>query len=138
MHRATRFFERKLGPTRLLMLLFVASAVLALAEQAPAARILRVDPRAARDNGAPILTTVIEVAQSKRLSEAVAHCARARGNAQLDCMSQALEKPYALYTPFPFPEKHAAFAVAIDGTDVPAEELRPALARRLEVDEQAL
>lgn len=88
---------------------------------APAARILRVDPRAAQQDGAPILTTVVEVAQSKRLSEAIAGCATATGNAQLDCMSRSLQKPYALYTPFPFPAQNAIFTVSIDGSDIPAK-----------------
>lgn len=87
----------------------------------PEAKILRVDPRAAQENGNPVLTTVVEVSQSKRVSDATAECAGATGNAQLDCMSQALEKPFALYTPFPFPSANAIFTVTVDGTDVPAK-----------------
>ncbi|MFO7180199.1 MAG: hypothetical protein DIU78_015980, partial [Pseudomonadota bacterium] len=37
---------------------------------APEARILRIDPRAAEQNQNPVLTTVIDIAQSKRVSEA--------------------------------------------------------------------
>jgi hypothetical protein len=88
---------------------------------APQARILRVDPRAAQQNGNPVLTTVVEVAQGKRISDATANCAALTGNAQLDCMSQALEKPFALYTPFPFPASNAIFTVSIDGSDFPAK-----------------
>jgi hypothetical protein len=91
------------------------------ASAAPQARILRVDPRAAQRNGNPVLTTVVEVAQSKRISDATAGCAALTGNAQLDCMSQALERPFALYTPFPFPASNAIFTVAIDGSDFPAK-----------------
>jgi hypothetical protein len=91
------------------------------ASAAPQARILRVDPRAAQQNGNPVLTTVVEVAQSKRISDATAGCAALTGNAQLDCMSQALERPFALYTPFPFPASNAIFTVAIDGSDFPAK-----------------
>ncbi|HET9955234.1 MAG TPA: FHA domain-containing protein, partial [Polyangiaceae bacterium] len=36
-------------------------------------------------------------------------------------MSQALEKPLALYTPFQFPAQAAIFSVAVDGTDQPAK-----------------
>ncbi len=87
------------------------------AAAAPGARLLRVDPRAAVENGSPVLTTVLEVSQSKRVSDAVRPCAGLRGNAQLDCMSDALEKKYALYTPFNFPSQNALFAVNVDGTD---------------------
>src|SRR4051812_38561595 len=91
------------------------------AQASPEAKILRVDPRAAQENGNPVLTTVVEVSQSKRVSDATAACAALTGNAQLDCMSQALEKPFALYTPFPFPSANAIFTVAVDGTDIPAK-----------------
>src|SRR6187549_355312 len=73
------------------------------AQAAPEARLLRIDPRAAQENGNPILTTVVDVTQSKRISDAAAPCATLTGNAQLNCMSESLEKPLALYTPFPFP-----------------------------------
>jgi hypothetical protein len=93
------------------------------ASAAPEARILRIDPRAAQENGNPILTSVVDVTQSKRISDAAAPCATLTGNAQLDCMSQSLEKPLALYTPFPFPAQAAIFTVTVDGTDIPAKYL---------------
>jgi hypothetical protein len=88
---------------------------------APEAHILRIDPRASRQSGDPIITMVVEVVQAKRVSEAIAPCATATGDAQLACMADALEKPYALYSPFPFPEKNAVFTVAVDDTDRPAK-----------------
>jgi hypothetical protein len=105
-----RFALRALGGAFALTLASTATA-------APSARLLRVDPRAAVENGSPVLTTVLEVSQSKRISDAVRPCAGLRGNAQLDCMSEALEKKYALYTPFNFPSQNALFAVNVDGTD---------------------
>ena len=84
---------------------------------APQARILRIDPRAAQQNGNPVLTTVVEVSQSKRISEATAGCAGLTGSSQLDCMSQSLEKPFALYTPFPFPASNAIFTVTVEGSE---------------------
>jgi len=90
---------------------------------APAARLLRIDPRAAQENGNPILTTVLDVTQTKRVSDAVAPCAALKGSAEFDCMSSALEKPLALYTPFPFPAQSAIFTVTVDGSDVPAKYL---------------
>ena len=91
------------------------------AQASPAAKILRVDPRAAQENGNPVLTSVVEVSQSKRVSDATAECGSLTGNGQLDCMSQALEKPFALYTPFPFPSANAIFTVTVDGAAVPAK-----------------
>ncbi|HEV8547651.1 MAG TPA: hypothetical protein VGQ57_01465, partial [Polyangiaceae bacterium] len=80
--------------------LFAALLLLAGASSAaPQAHLLRIDPRAALQNGNPVLTTVVEVSQTKRISDATASCAGLTGNGQLDCMSQALEQPFALYTP---------------------------------------
>jgi hypothetical protein len=103
----------------LLLLLSVVAARPAAA--APEAHILRIDPRASQESGDPVITMVAEVIQSRRVSEATAPCAMLTGNAQLDCMADALEKPYALYQPFPFPDKNAVFTVAVDGTDRPAK-----------------
>ena len=111
---------------RVAQLLTCAALGLTLASTAaaaPAARLLRVDPRAAQENGNPILTTVVDVTQTKRVSDAVASCAALKGSAEYDCMSQALEKPLALYTPFPFPAQQAIFTVSVDNTDVPAKYL---------------
>jgi len=101
------------------------------AQASPEAKILRVDPRAAQENGNPILTSVVEVSQSKRVSDATAECGSLTGNGQLDCMSQALEKPFALYTPFPFPSANAIFTVTVDGAAVPAKFLSDVCGNRL-------
>ena len=103
------------------LLLTLCSLWTPSASAAPQARLLRVDPRAAQENGNPILTTVVEVAQSKRISDATASCAALTGNGQLDCMSQALEQPFALYTPFPFPAAQALFTATVDGNEYPAK-----------------
>jgi hypothetical protein len=91
------------------------------AAAAPEVKILRIDPRAAQENGNPVLTTVVDISQSKRVSDATVGCAGLTGNAQLDCMSQNLEKPFALYQSFPFPSDRALFTVNVDGTDIPAK-----------------
>src|SRR6185369_2325314 len=76
--------------------------------------------RASQTEGAPVLTTVIELVQNKRLSEAIAECAALRGDAQLDCQSDKLEAPQALYAPIaPFPETAAVFTVTVEGEDRP-------------------
>ena len=106
-----------LGRGLALALLFVAGSTAA----APQAHILRIDPRAALQNGNPVLTTIVEVSQTKRVSDATASCAGLTGNSQLDCMSRALEQPFALYTPFPFPAQNAIFTVSVEGSDFPAK-----------------
>jgi hypothetical protein len=93
---------------------FVSSAL-----AAPEAHVLRIDPRASSKSGDPVITTVIEVQQSKRISQATGHCATQSGDARLACMAEALEKP--LYSTFPFPESNALFSVVVDGTDRPAK-----------------
>lgn len=100
-----------------LALLFAAPALRA----APEAHILRIDPRASQQTGDPLLTMVAELVQSKRVSEAIAPCAALTGDSQYGCMADALEKQYALYEPFPFPDKNAVFTVTVDGTDRPAK-----------------
>lgn len=95
------------------------------AKAAPEAHILRIDPRAAQENGAPILTTVIELVQTKRISDATANCVDDRGTGYYRCLSDALERPMALYQPFGsagagFPHENAIFTVKVEGTDQPA------------------
>lgn len=105
---------------------FVATLVAAFvamftsnAVAAPEAHILRIDPRASGKSGDPVITTVIEVQQSKRITQTTGHCATLSGDARLGCMAEALEKP--LYSTFPFPETNALFSVVVDGTDRPAK-----------------
>ncbi len=106
-------------PFALCCLSLLASFRAAPALAAPEAHILRIDPRASSTSGDPVITTVIEVQQSKRISQATGHCATQRGDARLACLAEALEKP--LYSTFPFPEANALFSVVVDGTDRPAK-----------------
>jgi hypothetical protein len=87
------------------------------ADAAPEAHILRVDPRAGLQNGKPVLTTVIEVIQFKRLSDVLQPCASVVGAGTLSCWSEQLEKPGALWDPFPFPEQNAHLLVKVAGED---------------------
>jgi hypothetical protein len=116
--------------TRLYLTAVVLVALLLVltrrASAAPEAHILRIDPRASQSEGSPVLTTVIELVQNKRLSEAIAECAPLRGDAQLDCQSEKLEAPQALYSPIaPFPETAAIFTVTVEGEDRPASFVAP-------------
>src|SRR5579872_1644612 len=97
MTRRPRFFH-------LLILLCLSLVLPRVALAAPEAHILRIDPRAGVSNGKPTLTTVIEVVQFKRLADVLGPCSGVTGAATLSCWSNQLEKPGALWDPFPFPE----------------------------------
>ena len=99
--------------------LLVLSVGLGGAWGAPEAHILRIDPRAAMVDGAPLLTTVVELVQQKRMSDITSKCAAETGNGQLDCVADELEKPGALYDTFAFPEKNALLTITVDGSDMP-------------------
>jgi hypothetical protein len=101
----------------LAFLMLVSTRLLA----APEAHIVRIDPRASFTDGAPVLTVVVDLVQSKAVSEVTAACADRRGDALYDCQSEALEQPRALYTPFPFPEKNALFLTTVDGLARPTK-----------------
>ncbi|HLK41315.1 MAG TPA: FHA domain-containing protein [Polyangiaceae bacterium] len=106
--------------SRLLSVLVVAALALAFggdAAAAPEAHILRIDPRTGLSGGKPTLTTVIEVVQFKRLSDVLQPCAGATAAATLSCWSEQLEKPGALWDPFPLPEQNAHFLVKVSGED---------------------
>src|SRR5271166_2712672 len=100
-----------------LLLLCLALACAKSAGAAPEAHILRIDPRAGVSNGKPTLTTVIEVVQFKRLSDVLQPCSGVTGAATLSCWSAQLEKPGALWDPFPFPEANAHLLVKVAGED---------------------
>jgi FHA domain len=102
----------------LLVALLVAPA---RASAAPEAHILRIDPRASMSDGAPVLTTVLELVQNKRMSDVTGKCAQLTGDAALDCIASALEQPGALYSSFDFPEKNGILTVTVDGSDLPAK-----------------
>lgn len=103
----------------LFLLLLIAALCLSArpAQAAPEAHILRIDPRAGLQNGKPVLTTVIEVIQFKRLSDVLQPCSGAAGGSILSCWSEQLEKPGALWDPFPFPEQNAHLFVKVAGED---------------------
>jgi hypothetical protein len=69
-------------------------------------------------DGAPVLNTVIEVVEMNRLSDVLRPCAQLRGyNDTLDCWSEQLDKPNALWRRFQFPEQNARFVVQVQGED---------------------
>lgn len=92
-----------------------------LAHAAPEAHILRIDPRASQVDGTPVLTMVVEVVQNKRVSDITGPCAALTGNANIDCVADAMTKTQALYSPFDFPEENAIFTVKVDGSEIPSK-----------------
>lgn len=97
--------------------LFVVTA----AEAVPEAHIMRIDPRVSQSEGAPILTTVIELVQNKPMNTVTGTCSTMGGNAELDCIADKLEQPRALWDPIEFPESSTFFTILYDRTDVPAK-----------------
>lgn len=83
---------------------------------APEAKLLRIDPRASLEDGAPILTTVIELSQTKRVTSITSRC----GLTDYGCLANATLRKHALYQPLKFPEDNAFFLVTVDGKDLPA------------------
>jgi hypothetical protein len=106
--------------------LFALAVVVGLLVSAPAlaapeAHLLRVDPRSAVEDDAPILTTVIELLQQKSLSDLTSQCAHVQGEAAIACLSDKLDNSRALYEPFKFPEENANLLVTVDDRDLPAK-----------------
>ncbi len=91
------------------------------ASAAPETHILRIDPRASLVDGAPVLTTILEVVQNKRMSDLTGKCAQLSGDANLDCVANALEQPGALFSSIDFLDKNAVFTATVDGGDLPAK-----------------
>jgi hypothetical protein len=93
-----------------------------MAHAAPAVRILRVEPRVTESGGQPIVTTLFELSELRRISDVVAPCAKQGPiDARFDCEARALEAPFALYQPQPFPESNAFFLTRSDGRDWPGQ-----------------
>lgn len=108
---AFSFFERLTGWALAALILTVAVPGWA----APQARILRISPQASFETGQPLITTVVEIVQTKRVSAATKQCANMSGDRRYRCMSEALEQPNALYSAFVFPPKNALLTVQVDG-----------------------
>lgn len=116
--RSRELFRTFASPLFALALLLVPLSAFA----APEVHILRIDPRAGITEGKPELTVVAELVQFNSLNDAMQAegCGQARGNAYLDCISRAVEKPNALYSNFPWPKDNARLGVSVDGTEMPA------------------
>lgn len=102
------------------LLLGVAlSASASVSPAAPRAQVLRLDTTQVDSAGLPVLTTVIDVGEPRRVSDAIASCVSASRAARWDCIGTALEKPNALFVPTQF--QSGAAVLALDGAARPAE-----------------
>lgn len=93
----------------------------AVALATPAAKILRVDPETVTSSGAPVLTTILDLSDARRISEVTGHCAGLTGTEALNCESDALEAPLALYRPYKLPTEQTLLTIRIDGEEFPAK-----------------
>ncbi len=88
----------------------------------PESHVLRIDPRAAQNGSAPLLSTLVEVVEFHSPSDALNSCNGKTGNADLDCWSDAVNRDGVLWTGFDFTKVQAnAFLTAkVNGADFPA------------------
>lgn len=105
----------------------VVASLPAVAQAAPEAHLLRIDPRAGINAGSPTLTTLMELGQFKSISDVTGGCGALTGGALADCYADAVEKPNALWTPLQFPEQSANLFVRVEGADTPATFVSKAL-----------
>lgn len=108
------------GRTFLLLTWFCALFAFAQrAHAAPEAHILRIDPRASQTEGAPVLTTVLEIVQNKPLNSVIGPCSALTGDAEHDCIADGMERPKALWEPIAFPEGNIFMTVKVENGDLP-------------------
>lgn len=86
----------------------------------PVAHVLRIDPRASVKDGSPVVSAVIDLTESTRISEVTGPCLGFQDDAYLDCVAERLERPHALARPVPLPTDRVHLAVRIGDEDVPA------------------
>ncbi len=115
-----RSFSRSMSHVSLVLAAFLVSLLLpTAATAAPEGHILRIDPRASQTEGAPILTTVLEIVQTKPLNGVVGPCTQLGGNDELDCIADGMERPKALWEPITFPEGGTIMSIKLDGGEEP-------------------
>lgn len=96
---------------RVLLLAWVGS-VATTAWAVPEARILGIDATRGIEQGEPLLTTLIDLSENRRISDIVFPCRSLRGrDARYDCEARELEKPMALFAPTAFPRESAMLLV---------------------------
>lgn len=80
--------------------------------------ILRIDPRASQTEGAPVLTSVIELVDHVPLSTATGICnAQAKADDQFDCVADQVVKNDVMWKKVEWPEGKAYFTINVEGRD---------------------
>jgi FHA domain len=99
--------------------LAIKLSFLAKAEAAPVARVLRIDPEPATAGSTPVVTFLIDLTEPKRQSDVTKACSGLTGNEALTCESDAVERPFAVHQPYPFPSDKVLLTIRIGNEDVP-------------------
>ncbi len=101
--------------------LFLTAGALTLPAQAmPEAHIIRIDPRAGREAGTPVLTTLVEVLQPNSVADLLAECSKQKSfSNRMSCTSFNLEEG-KLWSGMPFLKDNATLLVNVAGQDLPA------------------
>lgn len=101
----------------------LAAFVCALAWSATASaegrgNILRIDPRASQTEGAPVLTSVMEIVQHYPLTKAIGPCnAMSSKPDMFDCVANAVEQPKSLWDAISWPEGKVYLTINVGGRD---------------------
>lgn len=110
------------GLTRTLLGLVLVGSFAATAHGAPEAHILNVDARVGPEQPRPLVTTLVDLGQSRRISELIEPCWKFQQVRQrYRCEAQILEKPFSSFSPVAFPETRALLAVRVKDQDYPAQ-----------------
>lgn len=103
------------------LIVAVLGLVLPLQNEARAegrGNILRIDPRASQSDGAPVLTTVMEVIQHYPLSRATGPCnAMSKADDVFDCIANEVEKPKALWDAIKWEDGKVYLTIHVEGRD---------------------
>ncbi|MCH2109399.1 MAG: hypothetical protein MK135_08715, partial [Polyangiaceae bacterium] len=94
-----------------------------LAQAAPEAHILRIDPRTSLLDGNPVLSVVFDLSAHRPLERQIASCGRLRGNQRFDCITTATLQGGAQGKPIPFPEEQVQLGIRLKDKERPAKYL---------------
>ena len=113
--------QRRRAASHFALIAVIVGLVLAQAGTARAegkGNILRIDPRASQTEGAPVLTTVLEIVQHYPLSRSTGPCnAMTKPEDVFDCIANEVEKPKALWDAIKWEEGKTFLAINVQGKD---------------------
>ncbi len=109
--------RRKVASVLSLLPFLIALAWAASAHAEGRGNILRIDPRSSQTEGAPVLTTVVELVQNNSISKVAGPCNAMTGDPAFDCVADAMEKPKSLWEPLAWPEGKAYMTIHVEDHD---------------------